>query len=360
MNILHVEAGKHLYGGARQVQYLLEGLQQHGVTNVLACPKGAAIGAACEPFSTVEYLPWSGDTDLVAICRLKALIKRHNIDLIHAHSRRGADWFCALAAKWAGIPCVISRRVDNPESPRITQLKYGMAASVVAISQGIGDVLLSQGLPNDKLQVVPSAVDTSDYQREYNPDALKAEFSIPKDCIVFGQIAQLIKRKGHDTTFTALKTLIQQHSNAHLIVFGQGPREDELKALAKTMDIAEHVTFAGFRSDLTQWIGALDVVVHPATMEGLGVALLQAGAAGVPVIGGNAGGIPEIVLHEKTGYLVEPGDDTRLAETMLSLHQNALRRIEYGEALKAHVAQRFSIESMVMGNLTNYQAILAH
>ena len=160
MKIVHVETGMHLYGGAQQVAYLLAGLAGQDIDNVLVCPPGAAIGQhfAGSQVKVVET-PCAGDLDLGFLLRLRRLLREERPDLVHLHSRRGADVLGGIAAKLAGVPAILSRRVDNPESRLVAALKYRLYARVVCISQGIADVLLSEGVPADKVVVVRSAVE---------------------------------------------------------------------------------------------------------------------------------------------------------------------------------------------------------
>ncbi|MCU7857711.1 MAG: glycosyltransferase, partial [Candidatus Thiodiazotropha sp. (ex Lucinoma borealis)] len=104
MKVLHVEAGMHLYGGARQVVYLLSGLQQQGVESILVCPNGSAVGqAASETGIVVHEIPMGGDLDLALIWRLRRIIQQQQPDLVHLHSRRGADILGGLAAWMSGV-----------------------------------------------------------------------------------------------------------------------------------------------------------------------------------------------------------------------------------------------------------------
>ena len=359
MNILHIEAGKHLYGGARQVQYLCEGLNAKGVNNVLLCPAQSDIAKACHSSAKVIEVKWGGDLDFGCINRIKTAIKDNAIDLVHCHSRRGADWFGPIAAKLCNVPCVISRRVDNPESTLVTKLKYGLVDSVVSISRGIGDVLLQQALPKEKLTVIPSAVDTQSYERCYHRQDMLDAFNLPEDSIVLAQIAQLIKRKGHECALNAFKAISTEFPNAYLVVLGKGPLKEEIAQQIDQLGLNDRVRMAGFRTDLPKLIGNFDVVVHPAFMEGLGVSLLQAGAAGVAMIGGNAGGIPEIIINNKTGILVEPGDEAALVKAMQRLLSSKDMREQFGNAAKTHINDHFSIRQMVDGNLSNYRKLLS-
>ncbi len=359
MKIMHVETGKHIYGGARQVLYLMQGLKQQGVENILVCDERASIVEAAKDSATVLPTRLGGDLDIGFIFRLKRHIKAYKPDVIHLHSRRGADWLGGIAAHLSHIPCVLSRRVDNPESRLITALKYRLHTKVVAISQGIGNVLLSQGLNHEKLRVIPSAVNTADYDRHYDRATLLSAFNLPKDAMVIGVIAQLIKRKGHHFLLDALPQLLQKHPTIKVLFFGQGPMAEELQERINTMGLADTVQLTGFRDDLHELIGALDIVAHPALMEGLGVSLLQAGAAGVPLIACNAGGMPEIVINQKTGLLINPGSAKELGTAVDTLCSKPLLREQYGQAAKAHVQAVFSVESMVSGNFTLYKHVLS-
>src|SRR5436190_5386222 len=136
MRIAHVEAGRHLYGGAAQVNYLLEGLTARGVENLLLCPKESELGAA-SPAGLVRPLPVRGDLDAMMLPRLAAELKRLKPDLVHVHSRRGADLYGGLAAALAGVPAVLTRRVDAPEHAVLAWLKYRPYRAIVALSHAI-------------------------------------------------------------------------------------------------------------------------------------------------------------------------------------------------------------------------------
>ena len=165
MRILHVEGGRHLYGGAYQVLHLLRGLAARGHENLLACPAGCALAEAAAPVARVYGLRMRGDLDLPMIVRLRRLIRASRPDLVHLHSRIGADVMGGIAARLSGVPVIHTRRVDNPEPLWLVALKYRLFDRVVAISEGIRDVLLAEGLPAEKLRVVRSAVDYATYAR---------------------------------------------------------------------------------------------------------------------------------------------------------------------------------------------------
>ncbi len=358
MKVLHVEGGRHYYGGARQVVYLLEGLAKRGIDNVLVCPPDAQVAEPARAFATVLPTPLGGDLDAGFVLRLRAHIRSEGPDLVHLHSRRGVDVWGGVAARLAGVPCVLSRRVDNRERPWIAAAKYRLFDRVIAISEGIRDVLLDEGVPAQRLRCVRSALDARAWLEPVDRDAFRAEFALEDDAVVIGVVAQLIRRKGHRHLFEALKELHPQRSKLRVLLFGQGPLRAELEARAARDGLASVVRFVGFRDDLPRWMGGLDVLAHPADREGLGIALLQAQAAGVPVVASRAGGMPEAVHDGVTGFLVEPGDVPALTNALRRLLDDPALRERMGAAARTRVLERFSVDAMVDGNLAVYRELL--
>lgn len=359
MKVLHVESGMHLYGGARQAAYLLAGLPQQEVTSVLVCPRGSAIAqAASESGVRVYEMAMRGDHDIPFIWRLKRIIERERPDLVHLHSRRGADILGGIAARLAGVKTVVSRRVDNPEPPFVVKWKYRLFDRVIAISQGIADVLLGEGLPAGKLSCVRSAVDVEAYQGECDRTNFLQHFGLQADDLVLAVVAQLIPRKGHRVLLEAMPGLIRTFPNLRLLLFGRGPLKVELEAHIARMGLQAHVAMAGFRDDLPAILPCLDLLVHPALMEGLGIALLQAASAGLPIVAVDAGGMPEAVEDGVNGRLVPGGSSDALADALRQLLADGELRRRMGEAGREKMRREFSLARMVEGNLRVYREVL--
>jgi len=358
MKVLHVESGRFLYGGARQVQYILEGLRARGVDNLLACPPGSDIATAAHPVARVVEVPMKGDADVGLAGRLSALIRAEQPDLVHLHSRRGADIWGGLAARWAGVPCVLSRRVDNPEPRWLAGLKYRLYDHVITISEGIRQVLLSEGLAPDRVSCVRSAVDATPYLGHYDKAAFRHRLGLPEGTPLAGMVAQLIERKGHRHVLEALPSVLARHPGLVLLVYGRGPLEPWLRERIAAAGLGDSVRLMGFVDDLPSQLGCLDLLVHPADMEGLGVSLLQASAARVPIIASRAGGMPEAVRDGENGLLIAPGDVPALARAMDRLLGDAALRATMGDAGRALVLREFSVDVMCEGNLAIYRQVL--
>ena len=359
MRILHVETGMNLYGGALQVNYLLRGLAEHeGVESILVCPENSAIGeAAREHVKGLYAVPMKGDLDLPFVPRLMSIIRRENPDIVHLHSRRGGDILGGVAAKLSGTPCILTRRVDNPENRLLAMVKYRLYDHVVTISEGIRTVLTGEGVPPGKVTCVHSAVDTSRYGQVCDSDWFRREFGLGGDNLACGVVAQFIDRKGHRFLLRAIPEILKAVPEATFIFFGKGPLEGQLKTMCRELGIEEKVTFAGFRKDLHRILGCLALLIHPALMEGLGVSLLQAAAAGVPIVGVRAGGIPEIVHDGVNGYLVPPSDISAICEKVIDVLQDNHLRRSLGERGREIASESFSIDAMVEGNLAVYRSL---
>ncbi len=359
MRVLHVEGGAHLYGGALQVLYLLEGLSARGIENHLACRRGCVLATRAEPFAEVHGMPMHGDLDLLMLGRLYRLIRRLEPDLVHLHSRIGADLMGGLAACLAGVAVLHTRRVDNPEPRWLVALKYRLHDRVIAISQGIARVLLDEGLPSAKLRVVRSAVSAERFAHPCRPGLIQDRLGLPADSQVLGVVAQLIERKGHTLLLQRLPDLLAEQPQLQVVFFGQGPLAAALEQQIRRLGLEQRVHLVGFRDDLAQLLACLTLLVHPALMEGLGVSLLQASAAGVPIVASRVGGIPEAVEDGVTGVLVPTGDGEALGRAIRELIADPMRCQRLGQAGAERVRRLFSVDVMVEGNLAVYRELLS-
>jgi len=359
MKILHVETGRHLYGGPQQVIYLLGALISRGIECTLVCPPDSGIDTAARAVGIrVQNLFCAGDLDLPFAYRLTQYLQTAKPDLVHCHSRRGADVLGGLATSFADIPAVVSRRVDNTEMRLMAALRYRPFVKIIAISEAIAKVLRDRGIDDSRIEVILDAVDTDRYASPLDLDAFRAEFSIPENACVIAAAGQLIPRKGHRYLLEAIAGLQNSHENIRLIIFGEGYLGNQLRAQAAALGLGNIVQFAGFRDDLDDFMGCFDIFAHPALAEGLGVVTLKAAAAAVPVVGFRAGGLPEAVVDGDTGFLVAAGDADALRQSLATLIDNTTLRGEMGAAGKEWMQNAFSIDTMADRHITLYKSVL--
>ncbi len=359
MKILHVETGRHFLGGPQQVVYLINALRERGHDNTLVCPPDSGLNnVAREAGIRVQNLFCAGDLDLPFAYRLSQFLKEAKPDIVHCHSRRGADILGGLAASIADIPTVVSRRVDNTEIRLMAALRYRPFKKVIAISNAIADVLLDRGVEAERLVVIRDAVDVAAFDAEPDRAAFRREFALGENDFVIAAAGQLIPRKGHQYLLQAVADLHARYPQIRLVLFGEGYLNNQLRAQAASLQLGDVVQFAGFRDDLDAFLACFDLFAHPALAEGLGVAALKASAARLPVVGFAAGGMVEAVEHEKTGLLVAPQDSSALAAAIKRFVDDAQLCQRFGVAGRERMAREFSIETMADKHVELYEGVL--
>jgi glycosyltransferase involved in cell wall biosynthesis len=328
------------------------------VENTLACAAGGEL-AASAPAADVVPLPMRGDLDVRLVSRLRRVLADRKPDLVHVHSRRGAELFGAAAASLAQVPAVITRRVDSAEPKFWARFKYRRYRAVVAISRAV-QAQLEQcaGLEPARIHHIASAVDGT----LFRPDdgarrRVLEEFGLPDDAVVVGVVAQLIRRKGHRTLLLELPALIDRHPRLRVLCFGRGPLEPMLQSAITALGLGEQVRLAGWRRDLPRLLPGLDVLVHPAEREGLGIAVLEALACGVPVIACAAGGVVDVFEHDVHGLMVPVADGAALRRALERLLEAPDVRAAYGAAGREHVLRSFSVERLVARHVQLYGAL---
>lgn len=358
MKILHIEGGAHLYGGSLQVFYLLRELSLKKIDNVLLCPTGSDLSAKSKPYASIYELDMKSDLDFFLIKKIINILKKENPDIVHLHSRKVAEIIGAVAAKTCNVPSILTRRVDNKENKLFIHLKYSLYNKIITISHGIKKVLVNQGLNPKKIVCVKSAVDYDLYSKAVDKEAFKNKLNLNTNSFLIGMIAQFIQRKGHEKLIYAVKNLLSEFKNIHVLLYGQGPLFNSIQNLVCDLKIERNFHFMGFVNDLENHIGGLDLVVHPAEKEGLGVSLLQASSAQVPVVATNVGGIPEVIKNNVNGYLIPNNDPVYIVEAIKKLINNYDLRKSFGKNGIQMVKRQFSLRSMVEGNLEVYKEIL--
>jgi len=359
VKILHVETGRHFLGGPQQVIYLINALRERGHDNVLVCPPDSGIDTiARESGIWVQNLFCAGDLDLPFAYRLSQFLKERKPDIVHCHSRRGADLLGGLAATVADIPAVVSRRVDNTEMRITAAIRYRPFLKVIAISNAIADVLRDRGVENERLEVIRDAVDVDAFPGAPECSEVRRQFGLSPDDFVIAAAGQLIPRKGHRYLLQAVADLRDRYPQLRLVIFGEGYLNNQLRAQAASLDLGDVVQFAGFRPDLDDYLSCIDLFAHPALAEGLGVVALKAAAARLPVVGFAAGGMVEAVEHDKSGLLVEPEDSDALGVAIARFMDEANLGAEFGMAGRERMQNEFSIATMADKHIELYESVL--
>lgn len=359
MKIVHVETGRHFYGGAQQVIWLMRRLAERDVDGVLVCVPGSGIDTVARSHGiAVRNIECSGDLDFGFATRLRNLLRAEKPDLVHCHSRRGADFMGGIGAWLADIPAVLTRRVDSQESGIVARIRYRLFRRVIAISENVAEQVIRSGVAADQIAVIRSAVDIADIDLAPDCEKFRDKFGIDEGDFAIAVVGQLIPRKGHKLLFDVVPNLRDVHPQIRIVLFGTGPGEDQLKALAEHLNLFGTVQFAGFHDDLDDYLACFDLLVHPATEEGLGVAMLKAAAAALPVVAFNVAGSREAVVDGKTGILVPENDVRLLQHSIALLIEDEEMRAMFGRMGQVRMSTEFSTEEMAEHHVKLYESVL--
>jgi glycosyltransferase involved in cell wall biosynthesis len=195
-----------------------------------------------------------------------------------------------------------------------------------------------------------------------SPPADRSELALRDDGAVIGTVCRLDEpKKGLTVLLHALSVLAKRNGLPawQCLVVGDGPARDRLRHLAGELGLSRQVVFAGMRRDAARVLPALDIFVCPSLYEGFGIAIVEAMAAGRPVVASSAGGISEIVVHGETGLLVPPGDAAALADAIAALLARPERARTMGLRGRERARERFAIEAAVRRHQHLYESLSA-
>ncbi|UCC40472.1 MAG: glycosyltransferase family 4 protein [Candidatus Aminicenantes bacterium] len=348
MSLFHIDAGKEWRGGQRQSFFLVRELAKKGYpVQFIVQPGSPLYQSATEAKLPVISQKIRAEIDPAAVLRIALAMKRKKCVLAHFHDAHSAA-VGSMAASLAKVPIrVITRRVDFPLKKNLfSRRKYNKDVdAVIAISEGVKKVLVEGGLERGLIEVIPSGIDFSPFEKTYSSDYLRQELSFSSDDYLVGIVAHLADHKGHKYLIQATKILKEYSPKIKVIIVGEGPLRMELDKQTKESEVEDMVFFLGFRKDIPQILFSLDLFVLSSYLEGLGSSILDAMACRLPVVATRTGGIPELVAHRKTGLLVPPTDPSALARAILKLYNDRELAFRLGQKGYDVVHKKFSVES---------------
>lgn len=320
------------------------------------------MGRSINPFS-----------DLIAFWKLYRLIKQGRYHIVHTHSSK-AGVLGRWAAYFAGTPLIVHTLhslVFHDYQPWLVNRAWWLAKKIcapitdyfISVSRIISEKAIAAGIaPPEKFRTIYSGMEL-DWFLNFKADAqaIRREFGIPADAAVVGKVARLFPLKGHDQLMDAAPAIVARCPNVRFFLIGDGLLLEHLQQRARELGILDNFVFAGLieRERIPEMIAAMDVLVHTSLREGLARVLPQALAMGKPCVSFDIDGAPEVVIPDKTGYLVDPNDSAGLADALARLLASPELRRQMGEAGRRHVDPAFRAETMVEEIADVYEKLLA-
>ncbi|MCG3209575.1 MAG: putative glycosyltransferase EpsD [Anaerolineae bacterium] len=359
-------------GGERTFAQLALGLdrRRYGV-HVVCSPGGHFVDLLTAAHIPVYPVNLRHKWNLAAVLPIARYLKQQRIDLVHTQGR--GDPFGRLAARLAGVPVIIStvamitsrywhaplgrkllyRAIDRLTNPLVKQW-------IVVNHESVTALVTEHHIPSQQIAVILNGIEVETYA----PTAAarqtwRAAHGLGPAQLAVGAIGKLTWQKGFEHLLRAWPTVQRQVPQARLFIIGEGELESELKTLAAQLDIEPGCTFTGFEADISAALAGLDVVAMPSLVEGLPMVLLEAMAAGKPVVASKIAGSLEAVTDGHDGLLVEPAQPEPLAAALIRVLQTPHLAARLGQAAQQTARQRFTVERVVQENEALYRRLLS-
>ena len=355
--ILYVHGIEAIGGAERDLISLLKTLDRHKWEPHVVCPGTGPfrdqLHAIAVPTHSLSLPPWRKLRSFFqrrsAVRRLGALVDQLDLAMIHVND----IWWVphtvrAVRCVSKSVPIVAHVRQEI-EPAKVRRYELDRVEAVIAISRQIEQSLIAGGVSARKVRTVYSGIDLSDRQLTHDDQAIRQMIGVPNGAVLIGTIANLFPRKGYEVMLRALPAIVGAVPTVHYIIVGSDDHAyaDRLKRLAHELKIADRMHMVGFQDPVQPFLACLDLYVHPALMEGFGIAVVEAMAMGKAVVATTTGGLPEVVSQGETGLLVPSGDVESLAAAVMSLLEDHDRREHMGRCGRVRAQERFSLDASV-------------
>jgi len=350
MNILYIANHLNVGGISSYLFNLSSGLKKRG-HNIYIASSG---GELSDKFSGIGVkhirIPIRTKKEvspkiILSFLKLFFLVKKYKIDLVHTQSRTTQVLGCLLN-KYRGIAHIFTGH--GFFQPKLSRKLFPCwAQKVIAISAQVACHLQDDfKLAAEKIQVVHNGVDVSKYILNKTKEEMKRSLGLTQNFVI-GHIGRLADVKGQTYLIAALPEILRSFPQAQLLIAGEGKMFDRLRRQVKLSGLEKNVIFIPRVDDTRKILSAIDVFVMPSLQEGLGLALMEAMACGLAVVGSDVGGIKTLIQNEVTGLLVKPADQAALSRAILELLNDKTKRDLLGKNAGNFIADNFSQDKMV-------------
>ncbi|OGW85951.1 MAG: hypothetical protein A3C35_07225 [Omnitrophica bacterium RIFCSPHIGHO2_02_FULL_46_11] len=375
MKVAHVIVGGEIAGGQVICRMILEALRKRGDEVIVISPTSGDFTKSLEQERIrVHFIPFQKTYHIQNAIRLARTIKDEHVDIVHTHAMVPMNVQARLGARLAGIPCISHIHATNTFSANPFIRKYQIlfdnwtsrfCNKLIAVSEATKQSLIDQGIPSDRVEVIPNGISTPEVNFRISRDEIFQKLGVPQNHHLIGMVGRLCPLKGQEEFIKAMTEVCRIIPNVTGVIIGKdtefgGAYEAKLKGITKASGLNGRIIFSGHQADPFSFINAMDFLVLLSKTEGLPLVILEAMSLQKPVVATNVGGIPELVEDGKTGILVPPNNSNMLVQAMLRLLQNHSLTQEMGEAAFERVRERFSKERMCERILNLYDELAFH
>ena len=337
LKVLHIDSGREWRGGQRQVFLLAQGLRARGHSQLIfSPPESPLLKRARSAGLDVAPIVMRYDWDIRAALSIREHVQRSHVDIMHAHDARSHAVGRLALIGLSQPPLVVTRRV--PFVPKAARIKYGNRVTrFIAVSAAVKSAMVDAGIEPSRIVVVHSGVENP--PDDLSPRDWRAELSWPGDSVICGVVGAMTREKGIDDLEPIAQALSGgAQKKVRMLLLG-GKKRGRINIGAV------EAYSAGFIDDIIPAVAGLDVLWHPSRAEGLGTAVIDAMAVGVPPVAFSVGGLSEVVVNQSNGLLVPSGNVTAFAAAAERLICDPTLRASLAESAKVRAAT-FSAAAM--------------
>jgi glycosyltransferase involved in cell wall biosynthesis len=316
---------------------------------------------ACSQGLEVELVPCAARCDWRAVSRIRKLLAEHSVDILHPHGYK-ADLY-SYAAAWPRRVAIVATSHNWPNrlwSMRAYAVldRWAMRGfeRIAVVSDVVADILHHSGIRADRVRTIFNGVEIELF-RSAEP-TLRNEVASSGETVV-GFVGRFVPDKGGEIFLHAARKVLRHYSNTRFVLVGDGPCRRDWDSLAVQLGIRAQVEFTGVRHDMPGVYASLDALVLPSLCEAMPMSVLEAMAAGKPVIASRVGAVPKLVVPKQTGVLIEPGDIDGLSAAIIQLLNDPKQAHRLGENGYARAAEHFSADAMATRYLELYREVVA-
>jgi glycosyltransferase involved in cell wall biosynthesis len=307
--------------------------------------------------------------DSRGLVRLARFFSRSPYSIVHTHTSKPGI-VGTLAAKWSRVPAIIhtvhlfpfheeTGRMATAAYVRAERIAAHWCDRIVTVSEFQRDWALRVGIGSpDKIVSIPNGVPTDRARPTRSPAEVRAELGIG-DAFMMLSTGRLAPQKGLEYLIRAAALLRKDMPSAKIVLAGNGPLEQRLSKLVSDLGLEDTVLLLGLRTDIGDLLAASDLVVLPSLWEGLSISLLEAMAAGKPVVTTSVGGNREVTNDGETAVLVPPKDPASLATAIRALAADPARLEELGRKGQEAQLERYTLQRMLDAYLNEYESLLS-
>lgn len=357
LKVLHIDTGRTLRGGQRQLLLLAKALQARGIRQYIATPAGDEIAARLPDIPVLRLSSMSLARKL-RVKPLLRLIANERILLVHAHDSEAHT--IGLILKWLvpNLILVVTRRVIFPPSGFFSRkLKYNrLVDRYIAVSRAVAGTLTAAGINPLRLEIINDGLDIAEVNTTPADHEAVTSLVGPRKAVIVAAGA-LTPEKDFETAIKAFAGISRNHSDVAFIVIGDGPLRSRLEAQIADTGL-DNIFLTGNQENLTAIFKACDIYLSTSVSEGLGSAAMLAGACGLPLLVSDAGGLPEIVEDNINGIICPAGDTDRFVKALQLLLDDPARRQQMAQQSRLRAAA-FDISGVADKTADLYNSLLA-